>query len=157
MLYLGLGLFAVCVIALDQVVKYLVVAHISLGGIVPVPDGVLHLTYVRNTGASFSMLAGSRWLFVGVLVVFTAILAVLLWKKLLTKRFELWCLAAVWAGGVGNAIDRVVHGYVVDMFEVEFINFAVFNVADIFIVCGCIGLFAYILLFDRSRKKGEAA
>ena len=87
----------------------------------------------------------------------TAILAVLLWKKLLTKRFELWCLAAVWAGGVGNAIDRVVHGYVVDMFEVEFINFAVFNVADIFIVCGCIGLFAYILLFDRSRKKGEAA
>ena len=67
MLYLGLGPFAVCVIALDQVVKYLVVAHISLGGIVPVMDGVLHLTYVRNTGASFSMLAGSRWLFVGVL------------------------------------------------------------------------------------------
>ena len=76
---------------------------------------------------------------------------------MLTKRFELWCLAAVWAGGVGNAIDRVVHGYVVDMFEVEFINFAVFNVADIFIVCGCIGLFIYLLLFDRSRKKGEAA
>ena len=157
MLYRGLGVFAVCVIALDLVVKYLVVVHISLGGIVPVLDGVLHLTYVRNTGASFSMLAGSRWLFVGVLIVFTAILAVLLWKKLLTKQFELWCLAAVWAGGVGNAIDRVVHGYVVDMFEVEFMNFAVFNVADIFIVCGCIGLFVYLLLFDRSRKKGEAA
>lgn len=157
MLYLGLGLFAVGIIALDQLVKYWTVTQIALGDQVPVLDGVLHFTYVQNTGASFSMLAGSRWLFVGIFLAFTVLLGVLLWKKIIVKRFELWCLAAVWAGGVGNAIDRILNGFVVDMFEVEFISFAVFNVADIFIVCGCIGIFLYVLLFDHEVGKGVTA
>lgn len=160
MLYLWLGLFAVMIVGLDQLVKYLTITYIPLGEAVSAIDGLFHLTYVRNTGASFSMLEGNGWLFVAILVVFTVVLAIMLWKKVITKKFELWCLAAIWAGGVANAIDRVIYGYVVDMFEVEFMHFAVFNVADIFITCGCIALCIYVLLFDHSPKKpkeGDAA
>lgn len=152
MLYLALGGFAAAVIILDQITKYLTVAGIPLGTEVPVLPGLFHFTYVRNTGASFSMLEGSGWLFVAVLVIFTLALIVILKRKIVTKPFELWCLAAIWAGGVGNAIDRIRLGYVVDMIEVEFMQFAVFNVADIFITCGCIALIVYVLLFDREAK-----
>ena len=160
MLYPIMGIFAAVVIVLDQLTKHLTVTHIPLGGQVPVIDGLFHFTYVRNTGASFSMLEGSGWLFVAVLLVFTVALAVMLKKKLIHKPFELVCLAAIWAGGVGNAIDRVRLGYVVDMIEVEFMRFAVFNVADIFITCGCIALIVFVLFFDRAATtpvKGDAA
>lgn len=160
MLYLGLGIFAAVIIALDQFTKYLTVANIPLGDQISAIPGLFHFTYIRNTGASFSMLEGSSWLFIGVLVLFTVVLAVLLRKKIITKPVELWCLAAVWGGGVGNAIDRLRLGYVVDMIEVEFMNFAIFNVADIFICCGCFILVVYVLLFDRDAKqskKGGAA
>lgn len=153
MFYLVLGVFALIVIALDQFTKYLTVAQIPLGEEISAIPGLFHFTYIRNTGASFSMLEGSGWLFVCVLILFTVILAFLLKKKVITKPFELWCLAAVWAGGVGNAIDRIRLGYVVDMIEVEFMNFAVFNVADIFISCGCVLLIVYVLLFDRQEKQ----
>lgn len=159
MLYLGLGVFALIIIALDQFTKYLTVANIPLGDEIAAIPGLFHFTYIRNTGASFSMLEGNGWLFIGVLILFTVILAVILKKKIIKKTFEIWCLAAVWGGGVGNAIDRIRLGYVVDMIEVEFMNFAVFNVADIFICCGCFALVVYVLFFDRDAaksKKGEA-
>lgn len=156
--YLAMGIFAAVVIALDQFTKYLTISGIPLGEEVTAVPGLFHFTYIRNTGASFSMLEGSGWLFVAVLLLFTAALVVILRKKIITRPFELWCLAAIWAGGVGNAIDRIRLGYVVDMIEVEFMQFAVFNVADIFITCGCILLIVYVLLFDRdsnpSRKGG---
>lgn len=155
MLYLGLGIFAVIIIALDQITKYLTVANIPLGEEIAAIPGLFHFTYIRNTGASFSMLEGNGWLFIGVLLIFTVILAVLLKRKVITKPFEIWCLAAIWGGGVGNAIDRIHLGYVVDMIEVEFMRFAVFNVADIFITCGCIALIIYVLFFDREATRPQ--
>ena len=155
MLYLGLGVFSVIIIALDQLTKYLTVAHIPLGETVAAIPGLFHFTYIRNTGASFSMLEGRGWLFVLMLVLFTIIMAVILKKKWITKPFELWCLAAIWAGGIGNAIDRIRLGYVIDMIEVDFMHFAVFNLADIFITCGCIALIVYVLFFTREKKEGQ--
>ena len=155
MLYLALSIFLVLSVVLDQAVKYLVVAHIPAGGVVQLVPGVVHLTYVQNRGAAFSMLEGGRWLFVAVFVLAIALVGVLVYKKLLRSRVELWCLAAILGGGLGNVIDRVLHGYVVDMFEVEFMRFAVFNVADIFVTCGAAVLIVYALLFDRSGKKQE--
>ena len=155
MLYLGLGIFAVIIIALDQITKYLTVANIPLGEEIAAIPGLFHFTYIRNTGASFSMLEGNGWLFIGVLLIFTVILAVLLKRKVITKPFEIWCLAAIWGGGVGNAIDRIHLGYVVDMIETTFIEFPVFNVADIFITCGCILMMIHLIFFNKEFWKED--
>ena len=157
MLYCFLILFMALIAVLDQVVKAVVIARIPLGGAVQALPGVFHWTYLQNTGAAFSMLQGGRWLFALVCVGGLAAVAVLIKKKILTSRFELWCLAAIFGGGVGNLVDRIRLGYVVDMFEVEFMNFAMFNVADIFITCGAVILFVYVLFFDKKEKKDASA
>ena len=137
MSYIPLGLFALLIVAADQISKYFVVERIAYGSAVPFWEGILHLTYVQNYGAAFSFLQGHRWLFIVVFVVFVALLFWGLHKKVLPfARFELWCLAAILGGGLGNILDRVFRGYVVDMFNVLFMRFAVFNVADICVVLG---------------------
>ncbi len=153
MLYCFLIVFMALIVVLDQVVKAVITARIPLGEAVRVLPGVVHLTNLHNTGAAFSMLQGGRWLFALICIGGIIVTAILIKKKILTGRFELWCLAAIFGGGVGNLIDRVRLGYVVDMIEVEFVRFAVFNVADCFITCGAVALFVYILFFDKSGKK----
>ena len=99
--------------------------------------------------------AGSRrqtWLFVLVTAAFFAIVGVLIWKKVLQKKFELVCLAMIAGGALGNLIDRVVSGAVTDMIRLEFVNFPVFNVADCFVTTGCALLIVYVLFFDRPKK-----
>ena len=96
------------------------------------------------------------WLFVLIFAVFTV---AIVWefskKRMPFSRFERWCIAAIYAGGLGNMIDRVRLGYVVDMIEVEFISFPVFNVADCFITCGCIALMVSLVLFNKEFWKDE--
>ena len=153
MLYCILIVFMVLIAVLDQVVKAIVTARIPLGAAVKALPGVFHWTNLHNTGAAFSMLQGGRWLFALICIVGLITVAVLVKKKVLTSRFELWCLAAIFGGGIGNLIDRIRLGYVVDMIEVDFMKFAVFNIADCFITCGAVALFVYILFFDKSGKK----
>ena len=156
MSYIPLGLFALLIVAADQISKYFGVERIAYGSTVPFLEGVLHLTYVQNYGAAFSFLQGHRWLFIVVFVVFVALLIWGLHKKVLPfARFELWCLAAILGGGLGNILDRVFRGYVVDMIATDFIRFPVFNVADCFITCGAIGLFIHLLFLNRSFWKDE--
>ena len=150
---LFLALFMAVIVAADQITKALVRANIPFGTGVKLIPGVVQLTYVRNTGAAFSMLSGGRWLFLALVVVFFAAVAVLIRKKILSKPVELWCLAAIGGGALGNAIDRAVTGEVTDMIEPLFMEFAVFNVADIFITCGAILLVVYMLFFDRAQKE----
>ena len=71
------------------------------------------------------------------------------------NTFERWCIVAIWAGGLGNMIDRIRLGYVVDMVNLEFVNFPVFNVADCFITCGCIAMLISLVFFNRSIWKDE--
>lgn len=155
MLYCLLIAFVVLITVLDQVVKAVVSANIPLGDVIPAIPGLFHWTHFHNTGAAFSMLQGGRWLFAAVCLIGLAVTVVLVWKKVLTNRFELWCLAAIFGGGIGNLIDRIRLGYVVDMIEVEFMNFAVFNIADAFISCGAVALVVYVLFFDREKKVKE--
>ena len=147
-----LALFMAAIVALDQWTKALVRAEIPYGTGVPLIPGVVQLTYVRNTGAAFSMLRGGRWLFLGLLAVFFVVVAVLIRKKVVKKPAELWCLAAISGGAVGNAVDRALTGEVTDMIEPLFVDFAVFNVADIFITCGAVALAVFILFFDREKS-----
>jgi len=156
MLYLFMALFCAGAVALDQITKYLVVQQIPLHGTVPVWDGVFHLTYTQNTGAAFSSLEGQHWLFALVLLVF---MGFIIWefpkKRMGFTTLERWMVVAIFAGGLGNMIDRVRLGYVVDMIEVDFMNFAVFNVADIFITCGCFLLIVHLIFFNKAFWKEE--
>lgn len=154
-LWAALGLFMAFVVGLDQLTKYLTVREIPYGSQVRIWPGVVHLTYVRNTGAAFSMFSGMRWLFLLLVVVFFAGVICLIRAGILRRKAELWCLAAIGGGALGNAIDRVVSGKVVDMIEPEFVNFAVFNVADSFITVGAIWLGIYIFFFDRKKAENE--
>ena len=151
--WLPLGLFTAAIVAADQITKALVRNNIPYGGNVKLIPGVLRLTYVRNTGAAFSMLSGARWLFLVLVLVFFALLAVMIRKRILSRPVELWALAAISGGAIGNAIDRAASGEVTDMIEPLFMHFAVFNVADIFITCGAVFLVVYLLFFDREGAK----
>ena len=154
MQYLFMALFAGLAVVLDQWTKALTVANIALFEDVPFWDGLFHFTYVQNTGAAFSSFEGQQWLFAVIFGAFTILFAWELWKNHMGfKPLERWSLVAVWAGGLGNMIDRVRLGYVIDMIEVEFIRFPVFNVADCFITCGCVLLIAHLVLFNREFWK----
>lgn len=141
----ALIIFGVLIIAADMLTKYLTVSNIALGAQVPLIDGVVHFTHLQNTGAAFSMLTGKTLFFILLTVAFLVIAFVAVKKKWLTTVPEKWALTAICAGAVGNLIDRIIHGYVIDMIEVEFIDFAVFNVADCFITCGAIALAIFVL------------
>ena len=150
---LFLALFMAAIVTLDQWTKALVRAHIPYGTGVRLLPGVVQLTHVENVGAAFSMLGGARWFFLALVVVFFVGVAILIRRKLITAPAELWALAAIGGGALGNAIDRAVSGAVTDMIEPLFMQFAVFNVADIFITCGAIFLVVYVLIFDKSSRK----
>ena len=150
-------LYAVLVVALvvlDQVVKFLVRANIPLGGDVPFLPHILQLTYVQNTGAAFSLLEEHTWILTIVSLVVSVLLVVLLVKKVFPRPFAMAALSMVLAGAVGNLIDRAFQGYVVDMFHVLFMEFAVFNVADICVVVGGIAAAVYYVWGYERLEKG---
>lgn len=149
-------LLAALLVALDQLVKYLVLTYIPLGGHVPFLPYLVELTYVQNTGAAFSMFEEHTWLLALVSLVMSAVLAVALWKNFFRHPLGKVTLTLLLAGAVGNLIDRVFRGFVVDMFNVLFMHFAVFNVADICVVVGGIAAAVYYLfLYEKLEGKGE--
>lgn len=155
MQFLLMALFAAGIVAADQFTKFLTVANIALYQDVEFIPGFLGLTYVQNTGAAFSSFEGQQWLFAVIFTVFTvAVLYEYFKKPMPFTKFERWCIAAVYGGGLGNMIDRVRLGFVVDMIETKFMNFPVFNVADCFITCGCIALMIS-LCFNKEFWKEE--
>ena len=141
-----LALAAVFCVAADQAVKFLVVNTMSLGESEPLLPPLLQLTRVHNYGAAWSSFSGARWL----LIILTAVgMGVLAWLLVKVVRHPLgqWSLACILGGGIGNLIDRVRLGYVVDMLDTMFMDFPVFNVADVFVVCGTICALIYYLAF----------
>ena len=142
-MYLAMGIFVVVAVVLDQVSKALTVANIPLGGWADAIKGVFHFTYVQNRGAAFSMLQGQKFLWL------------LMKKPLPFTKLEYWCMAAIIAGGLGNFIDRIRLGYVVDMICTDFITFPVFNVADSFVTCGVVLLIIHLVFFNREFWKDE--
>ena len=149
----ALGLFMALIVAADQITKALTRANIPYGGEVRLIPGVVRLTWVENTGAAFSMFSGMRWLFLVLVAVFFVGVGLLIRRGVVGKLPELWALAAIGGGAIGNAFDRALTGHVTDMIEPTFMNFAVFNVADIFITCGAVALAVYLLFFDRDKQE----
>ena len=150
------ALIATAVVVLDQVTKLLVLEHLAGAGTYPLIENILHFTYVENRGAAFGMLANHRWVFMVLSVV--GILAISGWL-IAEKPKSLWIRTAisfVIGGGIGNMIDRVRLGYVVDFIDCRFIDFYVFNVADSFVCVGC-AMFLLGVLWDEMRTKKAAA
>ena len=151
-----MGLFAAGIVAADQFTKFLTVANIGLYQDVPFIPGLLGLTYVQNTGAAFSSFEGQQWLFALIFAGFSVAIFYEYFKKPMPfKPWERWCIFAIYGGGLGNMIDRLRLGYVVDMIETTFITFPVFNVADCFITCGCIIMMVSLFLFNKEFWKDE--
>lgn len=156
MQFLVMALFSAAIAAADQITKYITVANIPLYGAVPFIPGVVRFTYVRNTGAAFSSFQGQQWLFALVFAVFTVLV---LWEYFKSPmpftKLDRWCIAAIYGGALGNMIDRVRLGYVVDMIDAEFMTFPIFNVGDIFITCGCILLVIRLIFVNKEFWKDE--
>ena len=153
---------AVWVIIVDRYVKRLVAAKLALGETAGLLPGFVRLERVHNYGAAWSSLSGARWLLVGVTAVGLGMLAWLLFE-IVRHPLGVWSLALVIGGGIGNLIDRLRWGYVVDMLAFEFVNFPVFNVADIFVTCGTAAAAVYYLKYyeqydakNWNRKKSDA-
>ena len=148
------ALLVLILVALDQVVKYLVVANIPLGEHVPFLPYIMDLTYVQNTGAAFSIFSEHTWILTMISLVVSVILAVALWKGFFRHPLGRLSLTLLLAGAIGNLIDRVRLQYVVDMFHVLFMNFAVFNVADVFVVVGGIAAALYYMFLADKLEHG---
>jgi len=150
MIYLLIAL--VCV-ALDQLTKYLITSDLSWGQHIHLIPGVLGLTRIKNTGMAWSLMSESdfRWVLAVVSVAVSIVLIVILIRNRLPK-WENFALALILGGAVGNAVDRIMLGYVVDMIETEFISFPVFNVADSFIT---VGAAIFVILYGARSIREE--
>jgi len=142
-------------VAVDQLVKQLVRTGIPLGGSVDFLPHVMDLTYVRNTGAAFSIFSQHTWALALLSAVASAVLAALLVYTKTAPFLWKFSLSLVIAGAIGNLIDRAVLGFVTDMFRTLFIDFAVFNVADICITVGGVLCAVYVVLFSEKKPEGE--
>ena len=147
----------VACVAADQLVKFWTVANLALYESTPLLPGIVELMYIQNTGGGFSILSGQTWLLTAVTIVLMAVVGWIMYKKWYPHPLAMWTLTLVLGGGIGNLIDRIRLGYVVDMFNFQFMNYPVFNVADILVVCGAIGFAAYYLLLDDKVQKALKA
>ncbi len=147
-------IIAVISIIADQISKFFVLRDLKPIADYPLWDGVLHFHYAENTGASFGMLPGFKWVFFSLAILFVvATFVFVLIKKNKLDKFALITLGLICGGALGNAIDRIRFGYVVDFIYVKLINFAIFNIADSCIVVGGILLAIYVLFFYKEPEK----
>lgn len=144
-------------VVLDQAVKAWVVGNIPLHDTLSFLPGLVRLTYVQNTGAAFSIFSSHTWMLAALSAVAAAALAVVLLKRLFPHPVAMLSLALLLGGAVGNLIDRALLGYVVDMFDFQFMHFAVFNVADIGVTVGAGLMIVYSLFFYPSKEKRKEA
>lgn len=146
-------------VGIDQLTKYLAVEYLKPVDTVPIIDGVIHLTYLENRGAAFGMLSEHRWVFM--LTSTVAVIAVLIfmiaWYKKYYNPLLYTALAFIAGGGIGNMIDRVALGYVVDFVDFRLINFAVFNAADSFVCIGAALVIIYVFVSERKSAKKASA
>ena len=146
-------LLAAC-IAGDQLLKYWVVRHLEIGQSAAFLPGLVQLTRLHNTGAAWGSFSGSTALLTAVTAVLLVAVAWLVLKKVIRHPLGLCAAMLVLGGGIGNMIDRICRGYVVDMFDLEFMSYPIFNLADCFVVVGVIlGAVYYLWFYDKYDKK----
>lgn len=150
MMFLLYAIFAAALIVVDQLTKHWAVTALAQGSI-PLVEDVFEFKFHKNPGVAFSMLEGKRWLFIPISLLMTVLLIVIFIRSPLRKsKFFSISVVLVISGAVGNLIDRIALGYVVDFFYVKLINFPIFNFADCCVVIGVCLLFGYLILGMRN-------
>lgn len=144
-------LLALGIVVVDQVVKYLTVANINLGQTVELIPNILSLTYIRNTGAAWSILEGRMLFFYLITIIVVGVLIYFLHHDAKGKPFYATSIAFLLGGALGNFFDRLRLQYVIDMFQLEFIDFPIFNIADLFITLGVM-LMVSVLVYEEFFK-----
>lgn len=143
MKWIKLLLWSIVLIGIDQLSKWWTVSTIALGEVKPFLPGFVSLTYLQNRGAAFSILQDQKWFF---LVITVTVISFAIYYYATNKQMHFWKELAIFliiSGGIGNFIDRLTLVYVVDMVHLDFINFAIFNVADSYL---CVGVFLLMLI-----------
>ncbi len=140
-------------VVVDQLLKYWASTGLRAVGSIPIWQGVFHLTYRENTGAAFSILTGQRWLLLLLTVVLLGGLLYALCTGWMKNAWGRMSLRLIIAGAIGNMIDRILLGYVVDLFDFCLIDFPVFNVADILLCVGVGMMCLYILVMEPKLEK----
>lgn len=157
--YISYALIVAVGVILDQITKMLAVRHLRPIDTLPLIEGVLHFTYVENRGAAFGMLADARYVFIITSTVMILALSIYLILGYAQNALYASSVCLIISGGIGNMIDRLALGYVVDFIDFRLINFAVFNVADSFVCVGA-GLLILALVIDlikeaKAKKSGD--
>ncbi len=157
-MYTLMLIIGAAVVGADQLLKNWITAHISFGESQTIIPGLLSFTKVHNTGAAWSSFEGQTWFFYLVTVIAVAIILPLLIKAWRQKTSLLYYsgLVLMLAGTIGNFIDRARQGFVVDMFQLDFINFPIFNIADLALTIGVALLFIFVIFFDRDEEEDHA-
>ena len=156
MIFLLYALISLSIAAFDQFFKFWVVANIPLGGHQDFLPGIVSLTHIHNTGAAFSMFENMRVFLLIITTLSIAVIIVYMVRAKLTVTARI-ALSMILGGAVGNAIDRIVNGYVVDMFDLDFMEYAIFNVADCFIVVGGVMFCLYYIIETLREEKTKRA
>ncbi|MEE1061639.1 MAG: signal peptidase II [Ruminococcus sp.] len=151
--YIALAIGIALAVA-DQVIKYLVVANINENQVIPVITNLLNFTHIHNEGVAFGMFDGMRWVFVALTVVLLAGIIGIMFKKRPDSKMFYVSVALIVGGGIGNLIDRIMFGYVIDYISLSFFP-PICNFADYCITFGTALLMIYILFFSDFFKKEE--
>jgi signal peptidase II len=145
-------IIALVIIVIDQLVKHFVTVTVALNQAHLMIPGVFSLANIHNNGAAWSTLAGQQWLLSSISAIAVVVLGDLLVKRPKNAPIQGWGLAFMLAGAAGNLIDRLRLGYVVDMFQLEFVNFPIFNVADSALTIGVLLIFIQLLREETAHK-----
>ena len=138
-------IISILIIVCDQILKRYIIDNFKLGQSQEIIPGLLSFTYLRNTGAAWNLLAGKMNLFYIISILALIVVIYYLFSLKYSHRFFKFGLAMVLGGIVGNFIDRLIFKYVIDMVDLDFINFNIFNLADCAITFGVIFIFYYFV------------
>ncbi|WP_296967936.1 signal peptidase II [uncultured Eubacterium sp.] len=143
--HISCSIMIILIVAFDQITKYFASLKLADGSVAKFIPGIVQFKYAENTGMAFSMLSGARWVFIALTVVVCVGVFYYLFSNRCKSLWLYWSLGVILSGGIGNLIDRIRFGYVVDFIEPTFVNFAIFNIADCAVTCGAVVLVGYLL------------
>lgn len=147
-------LLSFIIIIIDQISKYLTYTYVEIGQKVEWIPNLLSITHIHNTGAAWSILEGQMWFFY-IVTVIVVVMIIYYMQQIINQPLLKTGLAFILGGAVGNFIDRLLHQYVIDMFQVDFIDFPIFNIADTALTIGVVLLFIQYIFLDRYEKESK--
>lgn len=148
-------LLSFIIVLIDQVSKYLTQAYVDLGQQIEWIPGLLSVTHIHNMGAAWSILEGQMWFFY-IVTVIVVVMIIYYMQQMKDEPLLKTGLAFILGGALGNFIDRLLHQYVIDMIQLDFIDFPIFNLADTALTIGVILLFIQYIFLDRQEKESKA-